>query len=172
MGFEELFTRVSPKIKRIARRYNRRSNTFSYEDLYQEMSVYLWDKFKAGVPEGMNESYIVKGCLFHILNYLRKTREHAVVFPLEEDLGDGKDSLRELLPDGGDPLEKRIDEDLISEHIRANGFSPREKQVFALLMQGHTVREIGGKLGISHVMVVKISRKLRDRCRELREEIV
>jgi RNA polymerase sigma factor (sigma-70 family) len=172
MGFEELFTRVSPKIKRIARRYNRWGAACNYEDLYQEMSVYLWDKFKAGVPEGINESYIVKGCMFHILNYLRKTREHAVIFPLEERLDDQKDSLRELLPDRQEPLDKRIDEELIVEHILNNGFSPREKQVFAFMMKGHTVREMGVKMGISHVMVIKISKKLRDKCKGLRGEIV
>ncbi|MFA5363482.1 MAG: sigma-70 family RNA polymerase sigma factor [Candidatus Omnitrophota bacterium] len=172
MGFDELFTRVSPKIKRIARRYNRWGTACNYEDLYQEMSVYLWGKFKTGVPEGINESYIVKGCRFHILNYLRKTRENVVIFPLEERLSDEKDSLRELLPDYREPLDERIDEDLIVEHILNNGFSPQEKQVFAFMMKGYTVREIGGKMGISHVMVIKISKKMRDKCRGLRGEIV
>lgn len=172
MGFDELFSRVSPKIRKIARRYNRRGIVFNYEDLYQEMSVYLWDKFKTGIPEGMNESYIVKGCLFHILNYLRKARENAVFFPLEEPVDDGKDSLRELLADQHEHLDKHIDEDLVVEHILSNGFSPQEKQVFVLLMKGHTVREIGGRMGISHVMVIKINKRLRDKCRWLRKEIV
>jgi len=41
-----------------------------------------------------------------------------------------------------------------------NGFSKREKDVFGLLLEGYTVREAGGKLGISHVMVVKLKNKI------------
>jgi RNA polymerase sigma factor (sigma-70 family) len=44
----------------------------------------------------------------------------------------------------------------------------REQEVLRLLMEGLTVREIGDRLGISHVMVVKLWRRMRDKCRALR----
>jgi hypothetical protein len=39
-------------------------------------------------------------------------------------------------------------------------------------MDGLTVRQIGQKLGISHVMVVKLKGKIKDKCGRLKEEII
>ena len=75
MEFEELYNRISPRLKRIASFYKRRGYSFDGDDLYQEMLSYLWDKFKDGVPEGINDAYIIKCCEFSILNYMRKEKE-------------------------------------------------------------------------------------------------
>jgi DNA-binding CsgD family transcriptional regulator len=48
-----------------------------------------------------------------------------------------------------------------------NGFSKREKDVFGLLLEGYTVREAGEKLGISHVMVVKLKNRLINKVTKL-----
>ena len=88
MDFETLFKKTSPRLKRIARSYNGRSFFIDEWDLYQEMFIHLWNNFKDGAPAGMNEAYIVKGCEFHILNYIRKEREKATIVSLEEPLNE------------------------------------------------------------------------------------
>jgi len=57
---------------------------------------------------------------------------------------------------------------MLIEKINNNGLTKREKEVFNLGLEGLTTREIGGRLGISHVMVVKLKGKIRDKCEKYR----
>lgn len=167
MGFEELYQRVSPRLKRIAGFYGRRGYSFDKDDLYQEMTSHLWDKFKLGVPEGLNDTYIIKGCEFHILNYMRKEREKIQRVSLEEPLNERGDTLRETIPSDAMPLDMSVDRKMLLDHIMNNGFSKMEKEAFGFLLKGYTVRETGQKLGISHVMVVKMKNKIINRVTRL-----
>lgn len=167
MEFEELYQRVSPRLKRIASFYGRRGYSFDKDDLYQEMTSHLWDKFKLGVPEGINDTYIIKGCEFHILNYMRKEREKIQRVSLEEPLNERGDTLRDTLPADSMPLEMSVDRKMLVDHIMNNGFSKMEKEVFGFLLEGYTVRETGQRLGISHVMVVKMKNKIINRVTRL-----
>jgi len=160
MGFDELYDRVSPRLKRIANFYNGRSSSFDRDDLYQEMAGHLWNNFKNGVPEELNDAYIIKGCEFHILNYMRKEREKVYKVSMEAPINENGDTLRQTLSDGAESLDRKVDKKMLVDHIMNNGFSNREKEVFKLLLEGYTVREAGEKLGISHVMVVKLKSKL------------
>ena len=162
MEFEALYKRVSPRLKRIASFYGKRGCSFDRDDLYQEMTGHLWNKFKDGVPAGLNDTYIIKGCEFHILNYMRKEKEKIRRVSLEEPLNESGDTLRETLQGNLMPLDVLVDRKMLVDYIMNNGFSKREKDVFALLLEGHTVREVGEKLGISHVMVVKLKNKIID----------
>jgi RNA polymerase sigma factor (sigma-70 family) len=47
----------------------------------------------------------------------------------------------------------------------------REKVVFRLYLDGLTTRDIGTRLGISHVMVVKIKKKIKEKCYDLKGEL-
>ena len=49
---------------------------------------------------------------------------------------------------------------IIYDYVRNNGFSKREKDVFFLLLEGRTMREVEKCLGISHVMVIKYKKKV------------
>ena len=160
MGFDELYDRVSPRLKRIANFYNGRSSSFDRDDLYQEMAGHLWNNFKNGVPEELNDAYIIKGCEFHILNYMRKEREKVYKVSMEAPINENGDTLRQTLSDGAESLDRKVDKKMLVDYIMNNGFSNREKGVFKLLLEGYTVREAGEKLGISHVMVVKLKSKL------------
>ena len=160
MGFGELYDRVSPRLKRIAGFYNGRGYTFDKDDLFQEMAGHLWNNFKDGAPEGLNDTYIIKGCEFHILNYMRKEREKVYKISMEEPLNESGNTLRETLSDGAESIDKTVDKKMLVDHIMNNGFSQREKEVFGLLLEGYTVREAGKKIGISHVMVVKLKNRL------------
>lgn len=160
MKFEELYKRISPRLKRMAGFYKRRGYSFDGDDLYQEMVSYLWDKFKDGVPEGINDAYIIKGCEFSILNYMRKEKEKIYKVSLEEPINEKGDTLRESLPSNAESLDRIVDKKMLVDYIMNNGFSRREKDVFGILLEGYTVREAGEKLGISHVMVVKLKNRL------------
>lgn len=161
MGFNELYERISPRLKRIANFYSARGVSFDRDDLFQEMSGYLWHTYnKDGVPEGINDTYIIKGCEFHILNYMRKEKEKVYKVSLEQPLNENGDTLKETLSDNSESLDKTVDKKMLVDYVMNNGFSKREKEVFGLLLEGYTVREAGGKLGISHVMVVKLKNRL------------
>ncbi|MDD4909435.1 MAG: sigma-70 family RNA polymerase sigma factor [Candidatus Omnitrophica bacterium] len=168
MNFKELYERISPKLRRLARARSAHRALLGEDDLYQEACLHLWNNFREGMPEGVNESYIVKSCEFHILNYLRKKRGRFKVLNLDEPINEGGDTLGDLLPDNKARGEEHIDRAITIDDIRNNGFSDREKQVFSLLIKGCTVREAGRALGISHVMVVRARKSIISKWR--REE--
>jgi RNA polymerase sigma factor (sigma-70 family) len=160
MDFQTLFRKISPVLKQIARSYKTKETSFDADDLYQEMCIHLWNNFKYGLSSDMNVTYIIKGCVFHILNFLRKERRKVVVLSLEDPVNENGDTLRDVIPDKREPLDKGIDRHLTIEEIRSNGFTRREKEVFALLLKGYTTREVGQQLGISHVRVVRLKQRI------------
>ena len=160
MDFETLLKKISPILKRITKSRNGHGFFIDEEDLYQEMCIHLWGNFADGIPGGVNTSYIVKSCEFYILNYLRKAREKARIVSLEEPINEDGDTLKDILPDRKEPLDKFIDRDLTIKDIRNNHLGRRERKVFSLLLKGLTVRETGKELGVSHVMVVKVKNRI------------
>ena len=48
----------------------------------------------------------------------------------------------------------------------------REKEVVFLSIDGLTVREIGVKLNISHVMVIKIKNNIKRKCISFKKELI
>ena len=160
MDFETLLKKISPRLKRIAKGHNGHGFFIDQDDLYQEMCIHLWNNFKGGVPDGINEAYVVRGCKFHLLNYLRKEREKATIVSLDEPINGEGNTLEDILQGRGEPLDNCIDRELTLENVRNNGLSKREQGVLSLLMESYTVREIGMRLGISHVMVVKLKKRI------------
>ena len=59
---------------------------------------------------------------------------------------------------------------MLIEEILNDGLTRREKEVFCLALEGLTTREIGSRLGISHVRVVKLKGKIRDKCKKYRDD--
>ncbi|MDH5174619.1 MAG: sigma-70 family RNA polymerase sigma factor [Elusimicrobiota bacterium] len=160
MEFETLLKKISPILKIIAKSHNGHGFFIDEEDLYQEMCIHLWSNFGNGMRGGVNTSYIVKSCEFYILNYLRKAREKARIVSLEEPINEDGDTLKDILPDRKEPLDKFVDRDLTIKDIRNNGLTRRGKKVLYLLLKGLTVREAGKELGVSHVMVVKVKNRI------------
>jgi len=160
MDFETLYNRISPRLKNLAKYHPRRGLSCDEKDLYQEMCMHLWNNFKDGTPEGINENYIINGCRFHILNYIRKQRQKADTVSMDEAINDNGDTLQDLLADTGESSQETIEKDIVSDYVKNNGFTKREKEIFFLLIKGYTAREIGDCLGISHVMVIKHKKKL------------
>ncbi|MBU0684038.1 MAG: sigma-70 family RNA polymerase sigma factor [Candidatus Omnitrophota bacterium] len=172
MDFETLFNKIAPRLKKIAKYQNRRGFFFGEEDLYQEMCIYLWSNFKDGRPVDMNEAYIVKGCEFHVLNYLRKQRKKIKIISLDKPLDENGCTLKDFLPDSKKSVDIYVDANIAIEGIKDNVITKREEEVFALLFQGYKIREIGKKLGISHVRVIKIKRRITEKWQKKSKERV
>jgi RNA polymerase sigma factor (sigma-70 family) len=170
MAFENLMARISPTLKRITHKLNGHHSFFNDEDLFQEALIHLWVHYKAGSLSDKTDSYILQGCYFHLKNYLRKVQEKAVVLSLNTETGEDGAKIEELLAaDGADAfayLESRMEVEARENKYLAD----REKTILSLLLEGLSMREIGAKLGISHVMVLKIKNKIKDKYVRFNEE--
>ncbi len=167
MDFDALLKRISPRLKNLSRHLLKIQNnqrSFNAEDIFQEMCIHLWQKFRNGVPPEFNDAYIIKGCEFHIRNYLRKKTDKFKLISLDEPINETGLSLKDILINTKSGPDVCLNNILIHE-IRNTLANNKEKDVFNLLIQGHTVRSIGERLGISHVMVVKHKNRIIKRCR-------
>lgn len=155
MTFENIIQRVSPKLKSIARNLNGRHSFIDEEDLFQEALIYLWNNSSAGKWNDKTDSYILQGCYFYLKNYLRKTEDKFK----QVSLHDLTDEEAGLFSDAR--LINGMESSEVEEMLQGGGLTKREKQVLAFLSEGLTVRAIGKKIGVSHVMIIKIKGTLR-----------
>lgn len=169
MHFTELIKKISPKLRGITRRLKGRFTFFNEDDLFQEAAIHLWMDYKDGRLTDKTDSYILQGCYFHLKNYIRKNYDKASMVSFENATGEeGAVSGLEGVLSLEDPHScfEFINAKLLIEKINHNGLTKREKEVFNLALEGLTAREIGARLGISHVRVVKLRAKVRDKCRK------
>lgn len=159
MDFRILLEKITPALKAIARRHLLYS-FYSEEDLYQEMCLYLWQHYGQGLPIGINESYVIKGCEFHIQNFLRKGRPKVVLSSLDEIISSGGQTLGDILEDKKENFSSRMEDNLTVDKLKNIGLTDREKSVLSCLLKGCTVRETAGQMGISHVMVLKYKKNI------------
>ena len=163
MSFEMLVRKISPTLKRITRKLNGHYSFFNDEDLYQEALTHLWIDYKKGILDNKTDSYILQGCYFYLKNYLRKVHENAIFLSLNSPVGEDGMMLEEILSleDTGffDFLESKLQVEAAGEKCLTN----REKEILSFFLEGMSMREIGHKLGISHVMVLKIRNKIKDK---------
>ncbi len=167
MTFEVLLKRISPKLKGIAYKLNGRYSFFNDQDLFQEALLHLWQEFGAGKLEDKTDSYILQGCYFHLKNYIRKTNTRSKVVSLQAFIDNEEDLKLEetLLLQDCDPQDyfDSLNSKLLVETIHNNGFTEREKNILTLYAEGLTTREIGSRLGVSHVRVVKLMSRIREK---------
>ncbi|MFH1798486.1 MAG: sigma-70 family RNA polymerase sigma factor [Candidatus Omnitrophota bacterium] len=166
MSFELLFKKISPRLRKIARIYKSYVISIDENDLYQEMCVHLWKNFEEEIPEGINEAYIVKGCEFQILNYLRKQKDKVYILSMETPVNEEGLRVEDLLADEKEGLDVEIDRNMVLEKLAEACTKEKEKEVFSLLLDGYTVREIGIRLGISHVMVIKHKNRIIEKMKK------
>lgn len=169
MGFEELHQKLSPTIKRIAYKLNGRYRSFNRDDLYQEAMIHLWSNFLKGKLSDKTDSYILQGCYFHLKNYIRKINERANIISIDAALNSNEDAIVEDIlgqywssPDCRQDLHNKF----LVQSIRNNGFNPKEKRLLDYFSQGLTTRDIGKRMGISHVSVVKLMQKVRAKAKK------
>ncbi|MFA5144442.1 MAG: sigma-70 family RNA polymerase sigma factor [Candidatus Omnitrophota bacterium] len=171
MEFEGLIKKFSPTVKRIAYKLNGRYRSFNHDDLYQEAFLHLWTNFNSGKLADKSDSYILQGCYFHLKNYIRKVNEKTDIISLDMPVGEEKDdnALEEILYLGFGSQEDCRDflhVKFLAEAIQGNGFNPREKRILMFLKEGLTTRDIGKRIGLSHVSVVKAVKMIRKKAKE------
>jgi RNA polymerase sigma factor (sigma-70 family) len=165
--FNGLIGKFSPGIRRIAYKLNGRYRSFDHDDLYQEALLRLWNDHRAGKLTDKTDSYVLQGCYFHLKNCIRKVNERSNIVSLDALQNAQEDTtlLDQLLnkythqPD----TRKELDEKLVVYSISHNGLKPKEKKVISFLSDGLTTREIGKKIGVSHVSVVKMIKRIREK---------
>ena len=174
MSFEELHHKLSPTIRRIAYKLNGRYRSFNHDDLYQEASIHLWSNFLKGKLSDKTDSYILQGCYFHLKNYIRKINERSNIISIDAALSNNnevtvEDALGEYW--ACEDCREDLHNKFLVQSIRDNGLNPREKMLFAYYSQGLTTRDIGKRMGISHVSVVKMMQKIRGKSGEHLDKI-
>jgi len=166
--FHAIIDKLGPTLKRITYRLNGHFTFFGDEDLYQEALSYLWGMFQDGAIYGKTDSYLLQGCYFHLKNYIRKTADKAHLVSLDKLIDDNDSTLEDVLSRDDNTLAYSFGEAEIIDAAEDLGLNDREMAVFKLLMEGRTVREIGHLFGVSHVMILKIKNKLKNKCAVLK----
>jgi len=169
MTFEILVKTLSPKLKAIAYRLNHSFTFFDEEDLYQEALLHLWGEFKSGTLSDKTDSYILQGCYFYLKNYIRTHKDKIILLRIDTHSPEDEENPKEPLALKDDNPQRYFDylnDKLLAELICNNGLKQREKELLPFFAQGLTTREIGRHLGISHVMVIKLTRAIREKCRK------
>jgi len=174
MEFEGLVKKVAPKLRAIARKLDGRYTPFDDDDLYQEALLSLWEKYNKNQLSDKTDSYILQGCLFFLKNHIRKVYKKidSVSVSLSAVINENEGTLEDVLASRHPAAaSSSLDSDLLLEDIYEK-LSEKEKQIVGLCLDDLTIREIGRRLGISHVMVLKIKNKIKDKCAIIKKEIL
>jgi len=174
MSFEELVQKISPKLRAITRKLDGRYTSFDDDDLYQEALLSLWEKYNKNKLSDKTDSYILQGCLFFLKNHIRKvykkidSKSMSLNTIINEDEGTLEDV---LISSYAGPRNNSLNNELLLEAIYAR-LSEKEKKIIGLYLDELTVREIGKRCGVSHVMVLKIKNRIKDKCANIKKEIL
>ncbi len=172
MSFEALTERISPKLKGITYQIHRSFPAFSREDLYQEAVLHLWVDYNSGILSDKTDSYVLQGCYFYLKNYMRSIQDKTPLVSMNMPINENGTELQDVLLSEEDvPTDKGSDMDTLMEEVFQNKLSRKEKEVVFFYLQGWTTREIGERLGISHVSVINIESKIREKCRRLKNTV-
>ncbi|RJP27921.1 MAG: sigma-70 family RNA polymerase sigma factor [Candidatus Omnitrophota bacterium] len=171
MDFYVLLKRIGPTLKMITYKLSWRYSFLDQDDLYQEAAIHLWSDFRARKLDDKTDSYILQGCYFHLKNYLRRSENRSCAINIDSFLNDDSQGSQvyenTLLADYRFKEEvEKLNSKLLVETIFNNGLTNREKEVLWLCLEDLKTREIGKRLNISHVSVVKIMSKIREKCRK------
>ncbi len=169
MSFNEILKRVSPILKRITYKLDGRYSFLSDNDLFQEAVIHLWEDYNSGKLDNKTDSYILQGCYFYLRNYLRKVGTNKVLISLDgvaQNEERGYDELLVLKDQKAEDYPDCLNNKMLVEAIMNNGLTGREKEILFFFRDGLTTREIGKKIGVSHVRVVKLMKIIREKCRK------
>jgi len=160
-SFDVLVKRIAPTLQRITQKLNGHFTFMDHEDLFQEALLHLWTDFQGGALDDKTDSYVLQGCYYYLKNYIRKVQDRAPLVSLDSIVDEEAVRLEEILEAEDVAAFDYVDGKMQVEALLASGLTQRERDVLALSMEGMTTREVGKKLGISHVAVVKVRNKLK-----------
>lgn len=169
--FESYVKRLSPKIKSISRRLNGHFTFFNDDDLCQEALIHLWLLSRDGKLDDKTDSYILQGCYYHLKNYIRTSLDKMNAVSLENPVDEYGTLLKDLIESQDAATINDMEERILLDFIERDKLNDREKGVLDFVIAGLTTREIGAKLNISHVAVIKIKKRIKDRCGILEKEL-
>ena len=162
--FENRLKRLSPTLRRITHKLNGHLSFFDDDDLYQEATECLWVWFCHGDLDNKTDSYLLQGCYYHLKNYLRKTLDKARLVSLSGIVDEEGSEMEEFLAYDDKTTEDSAAKIFLTEELGSAGLTSREEAVLKYSLKGLTTREIGLKLCISHVMVVKLKKHIKNKC--------
>ncbi len=160
-NFENIIKKFSPTLRGITHKLNGHFTFFDEDDLFQEALGHLWLYYNDNKLDGKTDSYVLQGCYFHLKNYIRKTLDKARLVSLQKMTEDKDSTLESFLGYNDRRIEENAENASISESEAVRKMDARERTILKLSMEGSTVREIGQRLGISHVMVIKIRKNMQ-----------
>ncbi|MDP3789750.1 MAG: sigma-70 family RNA polymerase sigma factor [Candidatus Omnitrophota bacterium] len=169
--FESFMNRLSPTIRRISHRLNGHFTFFNDDDLCQEAYVHLWLLFQNGKLDDKTDSYILQGCYYHLKNHIRTSSDKMNAVSLESPVDEDGTQLKDLLASQDATMVNDMEEKILLDFIEKGELNDREKKVLDLSLASLTTREIGAKLNISHVAVVKIRKRIKYKCGILEKEL-
>ena len=161
--FEDLIRKLSPTLRRITHKLNGHFTFFDEDDLFQEALENLWISYNNNKLSDKTDSYVLQGCYFYLKNYIRTTLDKAKLVSLQKLTEEGDSSVEAFLGYEDHRIEENVENKAILESEAVRRMTGRERAILKLSMDGMTVREIGQKIGVSHVMVIKIRKNMRKR---------
>lgn len=168
--FERMITRLTPTLKRITHKLNGHFTFFNDDDLCQEALIHLLVRFREGKLCDKTDSYILQGCYYHLKNYIRTSMDKVKAQSLESPIDNDGTTLEEVLPSDNRPSSEAAEDEILSEQLVKIGLEKRELEILRMSMDGLTTREIGARLGVSHVAIVKLRHKIQKKCSCLKKE--
>lgn len=161
MEFKAIYKKFSIPITRLAKKSRSYSNFIDEKDIAQEMIIHLWEEWRSGRFKNKTDSYVLNNLWFYSQNYLRKKKEKVVLVSLYEPVGRKGTPLENIILDNSPSFIEVLENKIFIQKIKNNGLTKREEEVFSLRLEGYRLREIGERLGISHVRVFKIQESIR-----------
>lgn len=169
VSFEALIKEISPKLRGIVYKVSGHLRLSDAEDLYGEVVARLWEEYQAGRLLDKTNSYVLQSCYFFLKNYLRKNSGKASFVSMDALLADGVIDFESFSLESEENVRSpAVAEDLdeLMERVFYNELTRKEKEIAFFYMQGWTTREIGERLGVSHVNVLKVEEEIRRKCRK------
>ena len=161
-GFPERVKKISAGIKGIAYKLNGKYAYVDHDDLFQEAVLYLWKEYNLNTFLGKNDSYLLQGCYYYLRNYLRNMELKSRNISIYDKKTGNNSRDKEFFV----AKEETLPENKVFMQELAALLDEKEKKVFLLLSEGYTVREIAGKTGVSHPMVIKTRKKIAERTKK------
>ena len=168
MKFTEIVDKLETKLRKIAS--NVTDNKADQDDLLQEGWLYLWKNIEK--LENKTISYILTGCYFQFIDYLKqgrsidsKVRENVTIISLYHVNDEGQAPLVSRIPSKAEDVKEVLIAKDLQEQIRKR-LNAKLKETYDLLLEGHTLGEIAKELNLTHEAVRLRVKKIKRTTRE------